>query len=288
MSDARGARAARRSCSRASARAAGCTHRPAELSGGEQQRTAVARALAVDRRCILADEPSGNLDHRNAERLHELFAELARDLEVGLVVVTHNRSLAARAHRVLSTRRRAPGPTDAREGVALMLCDNCKERDSVVKLVQIVEGTPSSSSTCASSAPPKRGVEIDVSPPKHPLGDFLQKVQQQQVMGGGSAPATRGTRSAAPSARRPAPISARRGRLGCAQCYGAFEPSLRDLLRRVHGSARHIGPHVRAAAARRARARRDASASSATGSSGRSRASNSSWRRTSATGSGAE
>ncbi|ODT01180.1 MAG: ABC transporter ATP-binding protein [Gemmatimonadetes bacterium SCN 70-22] len=76
-------------------------HRPAELSGGEQQRTAVARALAMDPVLLLADEPSGNLDHGNAERLHDLLAELARKLEIGMAVVTHNRSLAARADRVL-------------------------------------------------------------------------------------------------------------------------------------------------------------------------------------------
>jgi lipoprotein-releasing system ATP-binding protein len=76
-------------------------HRPSELSGGEQQRTAVARALSADPAILLADEPSGNLDHANAEMLHDLFAELARDLELGMVVVTHNRSLASRADRVL-------------------------------------------------------------------------------------------------------------------------------------------------------------------------------------------
>jgi lipoprotein-releasing system ATP-binding protein len=77
------------------------SHRPAEMSGGEQQRTAVARALAMQPPLLLADEPSGNLDHHNAEALHDLFAELAAELAIGLVMVTHNRSLAARAGRVL-------------------------------------------------------------------------------------------------------------------------------------------------------------------------------------------
>jgi lipoprotein-releasing system ATP-binding protein len=77
------------------------SHRPSELSGGEQQRTAVARALAIDPAVVLADEPSGNLDHANSSRLHDLFVELSRDLEIAIVVVTHNRSLALRADRAL-------------------------------------------------------------------------------------------------------------------------------------------------------------------------------------------
>jgi lipoprotein-releasing system ATP-binding protein len=87
-------------------------HRPAQLSGGEQQRTAVARALGMDPALLLADEPSGNLDHGNASRLHDLLSELARDLEIGLVVVTHNSSLAARADRVLLLDNGVLAPTD--------------------------------------------------------------------------------------------------------------------------------------------------------------------------------
>lgn len=90
-------------------------HRPAELSGGEQQRAAVARALALRPPVLLADEPSGNLDHQNAERLHELFATLTQDSGLGIVVVTHNRALAERAHRILQLEdgRLHPAPASA-------------------------------------------------------------------------------------------------------------------------------------------------------------------------------
>lgn len=92
-------------------------HKPAELSGGEQQRTAVARALAIDPVVLLADEPSGNLDHTNSERLHDLFVELARDLEIAMVIATHNRSLAARADRTLLLEDGRLTDADIREAV---------------------------------------------------------------------------------------------------------------------------------------------------------------------------
>ena len=93
---------ARRRAARSASDSAGArSTSPSELSGGEQQRTAVARALALDPAVLLADEPSGNLDHANSERLHDLFVELSRDLEIAMVIATHNRSLAARADRTL-------------------------------------------------------------------------------------------------------------------------------------------------------------------------------------------
>ena len=92
-------------------------HRPAELSGGEQQRTAVARALAIDPAVLLADEPSGNLDHANSELLHDLFVELSRDLEIAMVIATHNRSLAARADRTLLLEDGRLADADVREVV---------------------------------------------------------------------------------------------------------------------------------------------------------------------------
>jgi len=93
-------------------------HRPGELSGGEQQRAAVARALAMEPAVVLADEPSGNLDHMNSERLHELLSSLARDLSIAMVVATHNRSLASRADRVLLLEDGALRPTTLHEVLA--------------------------------------------------------------------------------------------------------------------------------------------------------------------------
>ncbi|RPH93713.1 MAG: ABC transporter ATP-binding protein [Calditrichaeota bacterium] len=76
-------------------------HRPNELSGGEQQRIAVARALINHPRLLLADEPSGNLDATTAEALHALLWRLSRDHQQTLIIVTHNRELAERADRIL-------------------------------------------------------------------------------------------------------------------------------------------------------------------------------------------
>jgi len=77
-------------------------HRPAKLSGGEQQRVAVARAVVIEPSIVLADEPSGNLDAHNAERLHDLFATLGERFGTAVIVVTHNPSLALRAGRILT------------------------------------------------------------------------------------------------------------------------------------------------------------------------------------------
>lgn len=77
------------------------THKPWELSGGEQQRVAVARALANRPSVVIADEPSGNLDTHTGEQLHELFFRLRSEHGVALVIATHNKELADRADRLL-------------------------------------------------------------------------------------------------------------------------------------------------------------------------------------------
>jgi lipoprotein-releasing system ATP-binding protein len=77
-------------------------HKPSELSGGEQQRTAVARALINSPRIIFADEPSGNLDSQNAQELHEIFFRLRAEFNQTFVIVTHNEHLAAMADRTLT------------------------------------------------------------------------------------------------------------------------------------------------------------------------------------------
>jgi protein arginine kinase activator len=114
-----------------------------------------------------------------------------------------------------------------------MLCDQCKERDAVVHLTQIVNGEVTQLHLCEKCAAAK-GIETTVAMPKHPLGDFLHAVQQQ------SGPAL-GDQVRCAYCQTTLRDFRASGRLGCAQCYTAFEGALRELLRRVHGAARHRG-----------------------------------------------
>jgi lipoprotein-releasing system ATP-binding protein len=76
-------------------------HRPGELSGGEQQRVAVARALILEPKVVLADEPTGNLDTKTGEELFNIFNKLNKEKGITFILVTHNESLSSRCHRIL-------------------------------------------------------------------------------------------------------------------------------------------------------------------------------------------
>ncbi len=123
-----------------------------------------------------------------------------------------------------------------------MLCDQCKERDAVVHLTQIVEAQVTQLHLCEKCAAAK-GIETTVAMPKHPLGDFLHAVQEQASPAAGDQVRCAYCQTSLRDFRAS-------GRLGCAQCYTAFEGALRELLRRVHGAARHRGREYEAPAFR--------------------------------------
>ena len=121
-----------------------------------------------------------------------------------------------------------------------MICSQCQERDAVVHLTQIVDNAVTQVHLCEKCAA-ERGIETNAAVTKDPLGEFLQAAQQhaQQLPGDAARCSYCGT------SLRDFRAS---GRLGCARCYGAFEQSLKDLLRRVHGSAAHVGRRYQGAA----------------------------------------
>jgi protein arginine kinase activator len=124
-----------------------------------------------------------------------------------------------------------------------MLCDNCGEREAAIHLTQIVNNSVTTLHLCEQCAA-ERGVETGASVAKFPLGDFLASLgktaggEQAEVAPGVACPFCGGTLKDFRDT----------GRLGCAECYTTFEPHLRDLLRRLHGSSQHAGEQYAAAA----------------------------------------
>ena len=126
----------------------------------------------------------------------------------------------------------------------MSLCQNCGEREAVVHLTQIVDNTITTLNLCEPCAA-EQGVETGTHAAKFPLGDFLASLGEGPGAAGVAAEADAGCPSCGATLRD----FRQTGRLGCADCYRAFEPQLRDLLRRVHGNAQHAGERYRGAAA---------------------------------------
>jgi protein arginine kinase activator len=124
-----------------------------------------------------------------------------------------------------------------------MRCDNCGEREAAIHLTQIVNNSVTTMHLCEQCAAEK-GVETGAAVAKFPLGDFLASLgkgggKQEEPASGLACPACGGTME----------DFRQTGRLGCARCYTTFEPQLRDLLRRLHGSTQHVGERYAAPAA---------------------------------------
>jgi len=124
-----------------------------------------------------------------------------------------------------------------------MLCDNCGEREAAIHLTQIVDNSVTTLHLCEQCAAEK-GVETGASVAKFPLGDFLASLGKGGAAEGGTA-----TEVACPACGGTLHDFRQTGRLGCARCYTTFEPHLRDLLRRLHGSSQHVGERYAAPAA---------------------------------------
>jgi protein arginine kinase activator len=125
-----------------------------------------------------------------------------------------------------------------------MRCDNCGEREAAIHLTQIVNNSVTTMHLCDQCAAEK-GVETGAGVAKFPLGDFLASLgksgsgRAEESAAGVACPACGGTMD----------DFRQTGRLGCGRCYTTFEPHLRDLLRRLHGSAQHVGERYAAPAA---------------------------------------
>ncbi len=119
-----------------------------------------------------------------------------------------------------------------------MRCDNCGEREAVIHLTQIVDNTVTTLHLCEQCAAEK-GVDTAEQVAKYPLGDFLASL--------GEVTAGAGAGEACPACGATLQDFRQTGRLGCAECYTAFLPQLRDLLRRIHGTTQHEGERYRAA-----------------------------------------